>query len=465
MKDTPTPPAAIDPVALASAQGTANLDTAIAQSWINATNQTTPYGSSKFDVIGTHNVGGKDVPQFGQTITLSPAEQAKLDKTNAVALSALDLGNNAVGRVANSVSQPFGIDGAPGMVSNVGVGDIKTSIPGQTYATSFAPSGDILKNLDLSGVSGIPGLDDFGAERARVEEALYSRLDPQFDRDRDKLETRLSNQGIGRNSEAWNRAIDEHNRALTDARMQTTLYGGQEQQRLFDQAMAARGQTFGEALSSGGFTNASQGQQFSQDLARADFGNASKAAQLQSDLSGASFANAAEAQRFNEASSDAALQNAARERWIQEQSFLRNQPINELSALLGFSNGVQMPNFSAMPTTGIAPTDVIGANQLAYKQQADQYAADLANQSSFMGGMFDLAGGIGSALIMSDRRMKNVVLKLPETLKGIALYLYRYIGGDDLYIGVMAQDVERVMPDAVVTIKGIKHVDYGRITA
>lgn len=93
----------------------------------------------------------------------------------------------------------------------------------------------------------------FGApdiQRERVEQALLSRLEPQFARDREALEGRLIAQGFTPGNEGYNRATDELARARNDARMQAVLAGGQEQSRLF-----------GLGLQDAGFTNATrQGQ-------------------------------------------------------------------------------------------------------------------------------------------------------------------------------------------------------------
>lgn len=68
--------------------------------------------------------------------------------------------------------------------------------------------------------------------RAAVEEALFSRLQPQMERDRGALEARLAAQGVSPGTEAYQRDMDELRRASTDARFQAVLAGGQEQSRL-----------------------------------------------------------------------------------------------------------------------------------------------------------------------------------------------------------------------------------------
>ena len=87
------------------------------------------------------------------------------------------------------------------------------------------------------GVSDLSNVDRYGEReqdlgRKSVEDALYSRLNPQFDRDRGALESRLAAQGIEPGSEQYKQGMDELNRSNTDARYQATLAGGQEQSRL-----------------------------------------------------------------------------------------------------------------------------------------------------------------------------------------------------------------------------------------
>lgn len=66
--------------------------------------------------------------------------------------------------------------------------------------------------------------DDADA-RDRATAGILSRLEPQFQRDREGLEGRLISQGFTPGSEAYNRAADELNRSMTDARMQAVTAG------------------------------------------------------------------------------------------------------------------------------------------------------------------------------------------------------------------------------------------------
>ncbi len=78
----------------------------------------------------------------------------------------------------------------------------------------------------------------------------------------------------------------------------------------------------------------------------------------------------------------------------------RNAPINEISALLSNSQ-VSQPNFiSNTPTPGIAPTDVIGAQQQALNQQNVGFNAQNQQYQGMINGLFGLGktamGGINT---------------------------------------------------------------------
>lgn len=72
----------------------------------------------------------------------------------------------------------------------------------------------------------------------------------------------------------------------------------------------------------------------------------------------------------------------------------RNQPINEISALLSGSQ-VSMPSFGSTPTPGVAPTDYIGAVGQSLAQQNVGYQGELARAMGINSGLF----GLGSAAI------------------------------------------------------------------
>jgi hypothetical protein len=61
----------------------------------------------------------------------------------------------------------------------------------------------------------------------------------------------------------------------------------------------------------------------------------------------------------------------------------------------------------------------------------------------------------------SDRRFKNDIRRVATLPSGLGLYRFKYLWSDIAYVGVMAQEVREVMPDAVIEgSDGFLRVDY-----
>jgi hypothetical protein len=71
--------------------------------------------------------------------------------------------------------------------------------------------------------------------------------------------------------------------------------------------------------------------------------------------------------------------------------------------------------------------------------------------------------GLGLLGKISDRRLKRDIVKLGTAPNGLNVYQYRYLWSDDVEVGYVAQEVERVMPEAVGEVAGFKTVRYEMI--
>lgn len=69
-------------------------------------------------------------------------------------------------------------------------------------------------------------------------------------------------------------------------------------------------------------------------------------------------------------------------------------------------------------------------------------------------------GAKGAQIMMSDRRLKDEIKAVGKLDNGLTVYSYRYKAGGPIHIGLMADEVERLSPDAVVDVGGYKAVDY-----
>ena len=160
---------------------------------------------------------------------------------------------------------------------------------------------------------------------------------------------------------------------------------------------------------------------------------------------------------FQQALQNVQLQTGARQRGIEERAFARGLPFQEISSLLG-GVPIQLPQFGAVGRASVAPADVIGATLGSAQLQQQQAAQQQQAQSAFRGGLLQLGGTLGAAFL-SDAIVKQSIKRI-GTLGPFGVYEFRYLGSDINTEGFLAQDVERILPEAVEEINGIKHVNY-----
>ena len=171
-KSTPLPTPPPDPAKVAAAQTSANVNSAIASGVLGNINQVGPHGSTSYNQTDTYTMTGPDgqtyqVPRYTQTTTLSPEQQQLYNQQTQLG-----------GKMNNLALQQT---------------DKLTGLLDKPVDTSSLPQLD-----DLTSLQG----------RQRVEQALFDRVNPQLERDRDQLETRLVNQGFQRGTQAFRDETD-----------------------------------------------------------------------------------------------------------------------------------------------------------------------------------------------------------------------------------------------------------------
>jgi len=130
---------------------------------------------------------------------------------------------------------------------------------------------------------------------------------------------------------------------------------------------------------------------------------------------------------------------------------------------LGFAQGSYGQNNAAwgsnmgMALNGWGNIGNIGSAQQSMKFSANQANAQGVNQ------MIGAAGGAAAAYF-SDRRLKTGIRKIGQRPDGLGIYSWQYVNGDGRrYNGVMADEVRKVYPDAVVRVDGFDMVDYSKL--
>lgn len=359
-KRAPSAPPPPDPVATARAQAEFNSAAAQENAALNRVNQTTPQGTSRWrqtpsqnwdeaaylaanpDVVGSGMTGERHFQRYGrnenrqgvqagyvpggqweQVVELSPEQRRLYDLSTqgqelygGAALSQLR-------GVQDTLSRPFEFNGP----------DFTGSVQDRTGQLRYAPD--------------FTGIGDPNQSRDAVETALLSRINPDLERERAALESRLAAQGITMGSQAWNTGMQDWSRMANDARFGAVRDAGQEQSRVF-----------GLGFQQAGLNNSTVGQATNMDLGRATFGN------------------------------------QARQQSLQEQLALRAQPLNEAAALLS-GQQVQNPQFSAIPQVQVQAPDYQGAVGQNYAGANSQW-----NARTQMAGSNNaaIASGVGSAL-------------------------------------------------------------------
>ena len=140
--------------------------------------------------------------------------------------------------------------------------------------------------------------------------------------------------------------------------------------------------------------------------------------------------------------------------------FLNNQQNQLFNAInLGQSSAAGQANTALNTNNSIA-------NMLG--QQGDVRAAGIVGAQGAQQGAFNnllnLGGQIGGGLLaMSDRRVKEDIKEVGILDNGLKVYTFKYKGDEMTHMGVMAQEVEEVNPNAAVEIDGIKHVNYAEV--
>jgi hypothetical protein len=166
-----------------------------------------------------------------------------------------------------------------------------------------------------------------------------------------------------------------------------------------------------------------------------------------------------------EAQRDFGMDMQRRTQGISELLAQRQTPLNEINALM---SGSQVTNPFAQ--AGVGGLNAQGAPLMQGAQLGSQYSTDLYNlaasqSGSINQGLFGLgsAGLMAAGVAMSDRRLKRNIQRIGTHPSGIGWYEYDIFDRHEQ--GVMADEVETVMPEAVlVHPSGYKMVDYGRLS-
>jgi hypothetical protein len=273
----------------------------------------------------------------------------------------------------------------------------------------------------------------------------------------------MRNQAAGQNYQQAMGAAGLQNQAVAQNFQQ-----GQQANEAYNQAVQ---QNMAMGLTAAQAQNQASQQLYSQLMGVAGLQNQAVAQNQNAALQQQQAQNAAQAQQFNQALQGAQFGNTAAQQALQQQLGLYNQPLNQISALMSGSQ-VQMPQFQGYTGANVAAAPIMAGAQAQDQAAMQRYNAAQTGANSLTGGLFGLGasvlgGGAGSfgaqlgnSIFSSDRRLKSNIERVGTHPLGIGIYEYDIF--DRRERGVMAQEVEQVMPSAVIEHpSGFKMVNYG----
>jgi hypothetical protein len=330
-------------------------------------------------------------------------------------------------RVGSEYAKPFDYSNLPQTYNPPAPKNLNTSLGQQ----------DIQRGLNFGDNPAMPQYDT--GYRDQIANQLMERMQPQFDRQQNSLETQLANQGFERGSQGYKQALDDLQERQSRERFNALDTAGSEAQRLYQMQMGARQQGMQEDQLAGNFANQASQQAFQQDMAAGQYGN--NALQTQQNMD-AAYAN---------------QMNVLRQQAIAEQAQRRGMSLNEMNALLT-GQQVSMPNMPSFNQAGISQTpQLMDAAKNQYSAAMDAYNAQQQQQANMMGGLTSLAS---TAMMFSDKRLKRNIKRVGDHPIGVGVYEYELFGYKQR--GVLAQEVLAVRPDLVKQhASGFLMVNYG----
>ncbi len=364
---------------------------------------------------------------------------------------------------------------------------------------------------------GIGGeMPTYGEHRDEVRSAMMERVNTDIERDRETLSSQLIASGHQKGSEGYNREMEQLNRKQTDARQQAEIAAEQMAGQAYSSALQGRSMqnreamdVFNTAMQSSGmdmqkaqaqfindmqsrgmtaqeatqaFNTAMQGRQMANQEGAMMFDSLMQTRGMSAQEAQQLFQNQMQARGMASDEAQNLFNSLMQTRQLQSQEAMadwttgmdayrqaitnalleRQTPLNEISAFRTGSqvNIPQFQSYGQQQYTGGA--DLLGAAGMQGQADLAAYNAQQAPWNALIGAAGTIGGGYAGTL--SDVRLKRDITHISNLPSGIPVYSFKYIWSDDVEVGVMAQEVLPVIPEAVIRMpNGYYAVDYRKI--
>lgn len=133
------------------------------------------------------------------------------------------------------------------------------------------------------------------------------------------------------------------------------------------------------------------------------------------------------------------------------QGNLTKQLLGRQDAITQLGYEQEQSSYAAMAASADASASAANASASAAKKQ---------KSGGILGSILKVAGVVAPLVLSSDQDLKQDVTLVRRRADGVGIYTFRYKGQPTLFEGVVAQDVQRVYPEAVSKVDGSYVVDY-----
>ena len=130
------------------------------------------------------------------------------------------------------------------------------------------------------------------------------------------------------------------------------------------------------------------------------------------------------------------------------------------------SFGQYMQHLQGLANTGLQAGGLIAGagNKSTSQGQSTSSENSTTKSQGAKKGLLDYAGTAAGGVAASDRRLKKNIQWIGRMKNGLDIYEYDYINGSGPHVGVMADDVKVLLPEALgPVIAGFMTVDYSKI--
>lgn len=287
-----------------------------------------------------------------------------------------------------------------------GLSNTALGMLGNLPTTPFGMPSDLpdwVRGLDESKLSRMPGSEDNAAARDSFSQAMFDRgmslMRPEFENQNRKTDQYLSDRGLPITGEAYerekNRVSMGQDDAMSRLAMDSVAAGAGEQSRIFGLDLQSRNQGVNEQLTGGQFANDTRNNMLGEALG------------------------------------------------------MYNQPLDQISRLLGAAPQSQGPNALPFAQYGIQAGDIAGNTWNSYNALEQQRQQKIAEQNAMWNNIASIAGTGAQVAMMSDENMKEDIGPaedpILEAVENIPISSWRYkpeAGQDngEKHVGPMAQD-------------------------